>query len=190
MDDDFIDSLVAKQLAATPTPIKTVDGKPLESSPEYVDPDTFRVGGQRMRQEGFNAPETAKVQGGIFVPGDPEEAQRMDMINRIGQAGGYTDVEKTGKKDTYKRPIVGQQNKAGNYIGDTLTALGITMPTRYTSDEVMAESALVSAIVQGMPALAEADPVLKIARENYENNLKREQSDAMPRFLPKLYMDS
>jgi len=185
---DFEDRIVA--LDVTPSPIKTVEGKPLDSSPEYVDPDTFRVGGQRMRQEGFNAPETAKVQGGIFVPGDPEEARRMDMINRIGQAGGYTDVEKTGKTDSYGRPIVGQQNKVGDYIGDTLTALGVTMPTRYTSDETMAKQALISAIVRGMPDLANADPVLKIARENYEKNLALEQSDGRPRFNVKQYLDN
>jgi hypothetical protein len=172
-----------KTPADTPS-VTSLEGKALSSPVTQVDPDTVKVDGQSYRLEGFNAPETAKFQGGIFVPGQVAGDRTQEVVNRVAKAGGFNNLESTGKKDPYGRIVARQTNKAGENLGDLITALGITDPTLYTSDKVMSDRIMTEALMRVMPDLAGADPILKAAREEHQRRIK--EAGGNPLYVPKL----
>lgn len=184
MNPDFFKSLVEGASQAPKTPIEQIDGQALSSPVTQLDADTVKSGGESYRIQGFNAPETPKFQGGIFVPGQVAGDNTQEVVNTIARQGGFTNLEDTGKRDKYGRIIARQTNKAGESLGDLATALGITAPNLYTEDKVISDQRMTSALTRIMPRLAEADPIMKTAMEEHQRRVK--EAGGNPLYIPKL----
>jgi hypothetical protein len=167
------------------SPVETIDGKPVGSSVRRIDPDTLAIGGQSYRLEGFNAPETAKFQGGMIIPSQGTGREQA-FVDKVATEGGFTNLV-TGKKDPYGRRLARQENAIGQSLGDVLTAFGFVNPNIHTSDEALREQSMVSAVSKVFPSLGGSDPIVRAARKELE--LKITDAGGLPRFTPKLYAD-
>lgn len=165
-------------------PIESLDGKALSSPVTKVDPDTVKIGDQSYRLSGFNAPETAKFQGGIFVPGQVAGDRTQANIEALAKAGGFTNLVPTGKTDPYGRKVADVQNKAGQNLGDLATALGLTDVNLYTEDAVLSQQRIINAAAAAFPGLASADPVMRIAIE--EKRKREEEANGRPQYLARV----
>lgn len=163
------------------SPVTTIDGQPVGSPLQYVDPDTQRLGNTSYRIEGYDAPETAKFLGGVFVPNQVANDRTQEYVDTIARIGGYDKLETKGK-DVYGRTIAKQTNSFGESLGDTLTALGIVQPNLNSSDESLQQKATISAASSLFPELAKADPLLRAAREAKEKDI---ELNGNPIYVPK-----
>ena len=165
--------------------VKTIDGKPLQSPLRNVDADTLASERERYRLQGFNAPETLKVKGGVIIPGQVEADNTQAVANTVAKMAGYTDLVPTGSKDVHGRTLAKQVNPAGDSLGDTLVALGVTNINPYTSLDAVGRKSFLDALHGLMPELANSDPTVRFAREQYEKRVKAAGGD--PLFVPRAY---
>mgnify|MGYP000942413811 CR=1 FL=1 len=186
MWEDMMRGLLETEAASTKSQVKTVDGEAVGSPVRNVDADTLDIGGQRYRLKGFNAPETAKVQGGVFVPAQQAGDRTEQNVNEVARLGGYTNLVPVGKKDPYGRQVADQQDTAGNSLGDMVTALGLTEMNPYTSDTAAKDNGMIRAMSRIMPTMADADPMIRLAREEHERRVK--EAGGNPLYIPKMVM--
>ena len=187
MWNDFMRSLLEEEADSTKSAVETVDGKEVGSPVRNVDADTLAVQNQRYRLKGFNAPETAKFQGGVFVPGQVAGDRTQENVNKAAQEGGYTNLVTTGKVDPYGRKVASQQDSAGNDLGDMVTALGLTEMTPFSELGAVAENGVIRALSRIMPSMAEADPMIREARAEHERRVR--DAGGNPLYIPKLVMN-
>lgn len=173
--------------SSTPSPVATVDGEAIDSPVRNVDADTLAIGDKRYRLHGFNAPETGKFQGGIFVPGQQANDTTQEAVNKVAQAGGFTDLADTGERNR-NRIVAKQEEKLGRSLGDVLIASGLQDVSRFTEDAVVREQRALNAFSKLMPNAATTDPILRIAREEHEKKVK--EAGGNPLYMPKALADS
>ncbi len=162
--------------------ISTLNGKPVDPSRVIqIDADTVEVDGKRYRLSGFNAPETAKVQGGIFVPGQVSRDDTDQLVNEVAQQGGFTDLRPTGKTDPYNRQLADQVNSRGLNLGDQVTLLGITNITPFTDPGVVRDQAAMRAAATLFPSLRGHNPVVKKALDRQEEQAQGEGQVYFPK---------
>jgi endonuclease YncB( thermonuclease family) len=171
-----------------PSTITTKNGEALSSPVTKVDPDTVKIGDQSYRLTGFNAPETGKFQGGIFVPGQVAGDRTQELVDKVAKLGGYSNLVPTGKKDPYGRIIADVRNKTGENLGDAAVALGIVDPNIYTEDKAISDQRLTNAILRTMPELAAADPILKLALD--EKKKRESELGDKPAYIPRISADN
>jgi endonuclease YncB( thermonuclease family) len=164
------------------SPVETIEGKPIGAPVRILDPDTLRSGDTSYRLHGFNAPETAKLQGGIFVPNQVANDQSQRIVNRIAAESGFTDLEPVGT-DPYGRVVAKQTNSIGQELGDTLTVLGLFNPGIHTDNQVVRDAAAFSAVESVFPEFGDTDPLVKAAREEKQNRIKEEGN---PTYMPRM----
>lgn len=182
--EDLLAAMSAGKSDDPGSAVKTVDGKAIDAPLRNVDADTLAgEGKERYRLEGFNAPETGKFQRGIFIPGEVAGDRTQSVVNRLAQAGGYTELTPTGKTDAYGRKVAAQTNEAGQNLGNTLTALGVAPVNRYTSLDAIRDMTTQDALKAIAPELGAKDPMIKIAREEHERRVK--ESGGNPLFVPR-----
>jgi len=181
--EDLVAALPPEDNQDPGSAVKTVDGKAVDAPLRNVDADTLAQGNRRYRLQGFNAPETGKFQGGVFIPGQVAGDTTQRDINRVAQAGGYTNLVPTGKTDAYGRQIARQENEAGQNIGDTATALGLVDVNRHTAMDTIRQKSTIDALAAIMPGLGASDPMIKVAREAHEKRVA--DSGDNPLFVPK-----
>lgn len=167
------------------SPVETIEGKPIDTPVRIIDPDTLRSGDTSYRLTGFNAPETAKLQGGIFVPNQVANDQSQRIVNRIATEGGFTNLEGVDT-DPYGRVVAKQTNDIGQDLGDTLTILGLFNPNLHTSSEVGKEAIAFKASQGLFPEAAQQDSLIKAAMEEKENRIKEEGN---PTYMPKVMLN-
>jgi len=170
---------------STPSAVETVDGEAIGSPVRNVDADTLAIGDKRYRLQGFNAPETGKSQGGIFVPGQQATDTNQEIVNRVAQEGGFTNLVDTGERDR-KRIVARQEDSIGRSLGDVLIAAGLQDVGRFTENAVVREQRALSAFSKLMPDAANTDPILRIAREEHERKVK--EAGGNPLYMPKMLM--
>jgi hypothetical protein len=160
---ETIDSYV-NSASAGPA-VQTVNGEQVSSSPRTIDPDTIAIGNKRYRPEGFNAPETAKLQGGLLIPSQ-ELVPLQPYVDRFAKEGEYTNLV-TGGKDLHGRTLARQENPnvKGSSLGDDLTMAGVAPINLYSSDQAVRQENLVRAYASMFPSLAAEDPLLRIGQE-------------------------
>jgi hypothetical protein len=164
--------------------IKTLDGKPVDPSRvKQIDADTVEVDGKRHRLSGMNAPETAKLQGGLFVPAQVSQDDTERLVNELAVQGGFTDLRPTGKTDPYDRSVSDQVNKRGVNLGDQATVLGLTRLNRYTKDEVVRDQIAQKAAAALFPSLRGHDPVVKAALDRQEEQAHGEKQVYFPKAI-------
>jgi hypothetical protein len=186
MWDDIMRELINEQSAKTKSAVQTVDGEAVGSPVRNVDADTLEVSGKKYRLQGFNAPETAKFHGSVFIPGQQAGDRTQENVNQVAQLGGYTNLKPTGKKDAYGRILAQQTDAQGNELGDTVTALGLTEMNQYSDLKAVAEHGVINAMSRIMPSMAQADPMIRLAREEHEKRVK--ENGGNPLYIPKLVM--
>lgn len=167
-------------------PVKTADGKAV-SNATYIDPDTLRVDGTTHRLTGFDAPETAKLKGGIFVPSARADDRTGYNVDEIAKAGGFTSLSTTGKTDKYGRQLSRLENEVGTNLGDMLTALGVTENNIHSSDEALRRQALMRAAAALNPGQAKRDPMIAIAQKEKEKRLFENKGN--PLYSPRVWAD-
>jgi len=186
MWNDIMRELIEEQSAKTKSAVQTVDGEAVGSPVRNVDADTLEVDGKKYRLQGFNAPETAKFHGSVFIPGQQAGDRTEENVNRVAQLGGYTNLTPTGKKDAYGRILAQQTDAKGNELGDMVTSLGLTEMNQYSDTRAVAEHGMIKAMSRIMPSMAEADPMIRLAREEHEKRVK--ENGGNPLYIPKLVM--
>lgn len=188
--DDVPDTNAIKKIkgASSTERLLETDASEVKSPVEQVDPDTVKYQGQSYRLEGFNAPETSKRQGGIFIPPQVTGDTTGEVVNKIANIGGFNILAPTGKRDPYGRIIAKQVNEGGTNLGDVVTQLGITPTNQYTSNENAAQATFVSALMEAMPTLAQADPVMRLAME--ERARRSKDLEGRPSYVPKMVMQN
>lgn len=164
--------------------IKTLDGAPVGSPVRQLDADTVKIDDQSYRLSGFNAPETAKIQGGVFIPDQLAGDTTEDDVNEIAREGGFTNLVPTGKRDVYNRQLADQLNVQGQNLGDLVTALGVTAVNPFTSPEVIQDHARYQVAQKLFPGFAAKDPSLTVARKRQERQLA--EAGENPIYQPKM----
>jgi hypothetical protein len=183
--DDMMAGLPKRDPSDPGSAVTTVDGEAVSSPVRNVDADTLAVGNKRYRLEGFNAPETAKFQGGVFIPAQVAGDRTQELVNQAAHLGGYTELKDTGRRNN-GRIVAKQVNAAGDTLGDALTALGITDVNAYSSLKAVGEKGVIQAMSRIMPSLANSDPMIRLAREEHEKRVVEQGGN--PLFMPKLEM--
>lgn len=163
--------------------VKTVDGKPVSSPVRNVDADTLDIGGDRYRLAGMNAPETAKVKGGVFIPPNVAGNREQKNINAVAAMGGFDNLVPTGQKDAYGRIIAKQTNSVGDSLGDAATALGLTEINPFSSTAAVGQNTTIHALAKILPELAQGDPMIKLALDEHERRVK--EAGGNPLYIPK-----
>ena len=79
-----------------------------------------------------------------------------------------------------------QQDTAGNSLGDMVTALGLTEMSPYTSDTAAKDNGMIRAMSRIMPTMADADPMIRLAREEHERRVK--EAGGNPLYIPRMVM--
>jgi hypothetical protein len=185
MDKDLNERVKANPWGYTnEAPVKTVDGKPLKDTATYIDPDTLKVGQTSHRLTGYNAPETAKLQGGVFVPSQRANDRTGANVDSVAKIGGYTNLVPVGKKDKYGRQISNLKNEVGGNLGDMLTALGITETNIHSSDEALRRQGLMRAATALYPSQAKRDPLIALSQKEREARLTENKGN--PLYVPRL----
>lgn len=183
MDWEYLMSGISKGNPSDPgSSVTSIDGKEVDSPPQNVDADTIKNGDQRYRIKGMNAPETAKVHGGVFIPGQVAGDTTQAEVNQLGKIGGFTKGVTEGK-DVHGRPVLDIQNEVGQSLGDTATALGITDINQYSSDKAVNSRQIIDSLQFLMPSLGQSNPAIKMARESFEERVKKNGGN--PLFIPK-----
>jgi hypothetical protein len=171
MIDDLIGEIKALAAERKASPVDTIDGRP--ATAVRVDPDTIKEeGSTSYRLKGFNAPETAKVQGGILVPNQVAGDRTQEKIEALQKAGDYYTGVTTGKGGGYNRKELDIQNKVGESLGDAAVAAGIVKPNDFTTQKALKSQGAINSILSVFPSMADADPVLKMARDNAREELE------------------
>ena len=167
-----IDSYIKGLQGRVGSPVETINGKPIDSSPRIIDPDTIAVGDTSYRLQGFNMPETAKQQGGIMVPSNERVRGTQGYVDKIARLGGYTNLETTGKKDPYGRVLADQTNSQGMSLGDLLTAVGVAKVNQHSSEQAVREGMQIQGYSRLFPEMADRDLILREANKFKEEELK------------------
>jgi len=159
--------------------LKTVDEKPV-GSVQTIDPDTIKVDGQPSRIKGFNAPETAHIRGGMFIPGQYTTDTSQEDISALSVLGNF-NIGSVDGKDKYKRNLLDIQNKTGASLGDTATKLGLQEITPFSNPEAVKQGMDIQAAQGIFPSLAKSDPMLALAMQR-----KKESEARGETYIPKI----
>jgi hypothetical protein len=184
MDQSKFDRLYELSRGATAKPaVETIDGRPIEAPIFSKDADTLGdTMGRSFRIKGFNAPETAKIRGGIFVPGQVLNDTNTYDVNKIAAMGGFTDLQTEGK-DVYGRTLAEQVNpETGAKLGDMLVKSGLMPIDRNTSTDVVREQGITKSAVK---LFGTQDPILKHVNEVQR---KRTEQGLNPIYKPRIYV--
>ena len=183
MDKSTLQSLsVMLDADQTVSPVKTIDGKPVEAPLFSRDADTVTTPKEAFRIQGFNAPEVAHNKGGIFIPGERFNDRSEYDINDIARIGGFTDLRRNGK-DVYGRTLAEQVNpETEGKLGDMLVQSGYMKPNRNSSNESVGEARLTGAAQR---LFGSNDPIL---RRVSEAEKARAEQGLSPIYRPKLFV--
>lgn len=154
-------------------PVKTIDGKPIDSSVVQIDADTIDVGPQRYRLEGFNAPETAKWKSGVFIPPQYVGDRTEEFVNRIATEGEFTNLKEVRRDPAFKNRIIArQETELGDDLGSVLTRLGIVSTSNFSKPEDVGGTVELGAAEQMFSTVAAQNKLLQIAKEKQEYDAK------------------
>ena len=95
-------------------PVNTVDGKPIDFPLKNLDADTIKGGGKTYRLQGFNAPETAKMHGNIFIPNQMPNDLTQEYVNKFATEGGYTALETVKRDPSFPNRVIARQFNPDN----------------------------------------------------------------------------
>ena len=169
------------QSGAVP-PIKFKDADTIQD-PTGKNPKGIRI-------EGYDAPETAKLKGGIFTPGQIGGHQTQLAVESIQEKGGFNDVKTTGKKDKYGRAIGDLYNKDGKSLSSYLVDTGVVPVSGFTKDEQVKSKLNAQASLEILKGAQQGSLGYQAAQMLQEANHKAAVEQGYihkdgPRFMPK-----
>jgi hypothetical protein len=112
---------------------------------EFIDADTLKKDGKRLRLAGVNAPEVGHLRdNSIFTPGqDVGETQAM---YDLAKTGGFNEVVETGGKAPDGRPLVDLVDEHGSSLTAQAIRTGLIRPDQYTPPDVLKDRSMVKAV--------------------------------------------
>ena len=148
---------------------------------EFIDADTIKRDGKRMRLQGIQAPEVGHQRSKtIFTPGqDVGETQAMYDLAR---SGGYDQAVPTGKVDDYGREVVDLVDRNGSSLSSQAVRVGLVRPDAHTDSQTLRDRSMVKAVsllFENTPE-EQKDPALRIG-ERMEQTRREAGIRAFPR---------
>jgi len=178
--EDMIARIKPGDIPEVETVPLTLKGAPVKDQ-HYADPDTVVLDKQPYRLGGgFNAPETAHIKGGIFVPGERMGGDTAQQEALVQRAMGYTDVQPTGETDKYGRKIaniVNPNRTPDNNLSDTMIQIGAAPITSRTPMQSLNKMVSMRAAV-GLFGNESQDPLVQQAIKNFNKPV-----EAIPKML-------
>jgi len=116
---------------------RIIAGNELKSGVSFIDADTLVENGEKLRLQGFDAPEISKwgADGEQYDAATAGGWQANKRIQALAKDQGFTNIVRTGKVDPNGRPIVELHNDRGENFTTRLLQSGALQSNRYTSQE-------------------------------------------------------
>jgi len=172
----------SKEVNPQPSPMK-VNGVESITTPNWIDPDTVKLGSQAYRVKGYNAPEVPHIKGGVFVPGEDQGASAK--IPELAQPLGYNNIVTTGD-ESYTRKVGDIQDKRGNSLSALVNATSLAPINKFTSPQDLDARAATNAFAFLNPKMADKDPAIAAGIQAKKEEEQRAQSLNRPLYMPKV----
>jgi len=182
--EESLNEVTKRKEELSPTGSLSVNGIESSSQPNWIDPDTVKLGDQSYRIKGYNAPEVAHIKGGILSPGAYQGV--AEQIPKIAQESGFTNLVPAGK-DKYGRITADLVNpKTGESFSSFAVKTGLTTPNEFTKPEDINARSVVSAFSSLYPEMAKQNPVLSASMAAQAEKERIAKENNQPIYAPKI----
>ena len=113
---------------------------------EFIDADTLKdKDGKRYRLQGINSAEVDKVYNGKVSDGTAGGAETTDIVHKLANEQGFTNIVKNGEEGHFGRQLVDLQDKDGRSFSNELIKAGAFDINKFSTEQDIAARDLAQA---------------------------------------------